>query len=183
MIRFKRALFALALAPLLGAWSPPVSVLGSPLFMFFGDSDRGDPDLRPLKMTPNDVALACVRYRSGTVSYRSEDERRNFSLTCTIPAQKATPRNLTRFYFFVVAPDSGKPASALGKIEVYGSNLGKNRWVKFDDPDEKSLMKSIRDMLQNDGLIDPPEEGQDAFGNWRICKNDDDVNCYPKARF
>ena len=52
---------ALALAPFLAGWSPPVSVLGSPLHMFFGDPDRGDPDLRPLMMTPNDVATACVR--------------------------------------------------------------------------------------------------------------------------
>jgi len=31
MIQFKRTLLALALTSLLGAWSPPVSVLGSPL--------------------------------------------------------------------------------------------------------------------------------------------------------
>lgn len=61
-LKLCRAGLALTLAPFLAGWSPPVSVLGSPLYMFFGDPDRGDPDLRPLEMTPNDVATACVRY-------------------------------------------------------------------------------------------------------------------------
>lgn len=183
MTRVRRAVLALAFVPFLAGWSPPVSVLGSPLYMFFGDPDRGNPDLRPLEMTPNDVATACTRYRSGTVSYRLEDQRQTFSLTCTIPAQKETTANRTRFYFFVVNPAGDKPTTALGKIEVYGSNLGKSRWVKFSEPEEKSLMKSIRDMLQDDNLIEGPEEGQDAFGHWRRCMTQDDSNCYPKAAF
>jgi len=55
--------------------------------------------------------------------------------------------------------------------------------MRINDVDAKSMMKSIRDVLMDDGLIEGPEEGQDAFGYWRVCKNDSDVNCYPKADF
>ena len=183
MTRLCQAGLVLALTPFLAGWSPPVSVLGSPLYMFFGDPDSGKPDLRPLEMTPNDVATACVRYRNGTVSYQQDGVYQAFSLICSIPARKGTPAHRTRHTFLVVGPHSDHPKTALGKIEVYGSNIGKNRWVRFSEEEMKTMMKSIRDVLMGDGLIEGPEEGQDAFGHWRVCKNDADFNCYPKTDF
>lgn len=40
------------------------------------------------------------------------------------------------------------------------------------------MMKSIRDLLLDEDTIKDIPEGQDAFGDWRVCKNQEDENCY-----
>lgn len=51
-------------------------------------------------------------------------------------------------------------------------------WVQFNGAARTEMMKSIRDLLLDEDTIKDIPEGQDAFGDWRVCKNQEDENCY-----
>lgn len=172
MILARRLFMGAAAMFLLCGWSPPVNVLDGSVQMFF------QTELRDILVSPKDIATTCVKYRSGQVSYEQAKDN-SFYIICRIPQQKAVDAHTIRFHLFVSSKkfDGEKYFTLLSAVHALAPSRARG-WVQFNGAERTEMMKSIRDLLLDDDTIKDIPEGQDAFGDWRVCKKHEDENCY-----
>lgn len=171
MKQIQRVFVSAAAIIFLCGWSPPVDVLDGSVQMLF------QTELRDLLLSPKDIATTCVKHRNGQVSYE-QGKSNSLYITCRVPQQAAVDAHTIRFHLFVSSKKfDDKHFTALAGIHALAPTQARG-WIQFSAAERNTMMKSIRDLLLDDDTIKEIEEGHDAFGDWRVCKNHDDVNCY-----
>lgn len=168
--RYATAVLVLASALLSGAWLPSSDYLDRTILTLFG------AELRDTLMTPRQLALSCVKFFGGEVNY-FESPKIGFRLTCTVGAMDGHDVTAQSFVFALSAT---KPIVVL--VDITTAPSATSRPIRRLTPEERlNEIREIRDDLLNDssfGLKIP--DGHDAFGDYRICRTADDVNCVRK---
>lgn len=170
------ASIVVGITPLLGAWTPTVEWQNTPVWLTFKERDLRED--RPLFISPRDIALGCTGLNHASTSYVFSDKTeggRVTVLTCENPPDRPTAK--MNFFF------SNLKTKRLYLIGITGAvRTNPDRPVELDHLQVRKVIKDMRDRLIEDHLIPLElEEGRDAFGHYRVCKSNDDVNCMPRS--
>lgn len=137
-------------------------------------------DLRNVGFTPRDIAVGCIQWQSGAVTYQMLNDRAlpAFALTCTVERGKQLYFNQQSFLFAVPLSSSNQSIVFLMGISNKSTSNGEVRSLNSDQT--VALIKSIRDRLLGDGKAGHLEEGRDPFSpNFQRCNKSHSSNCAP----